>query len=205
MDPAVEAAPDLARDEELQPLTRRQALFVAEYLVDLNATQAAIRAGYSGPTANPVGGQLVHRKNIKAAIEVAQAQRLARVNMTADSVLEEMALLAKSNIEHYVIDDFGNVTLAEGAPAGAMAAIASIKKKVRHGRDGSITYEVDLKLWDKPTPLKLMGRHVGLFVERMEHTGKDGGPIEAVTEIRRIVVRPHEIHDNETVVPVAVH
>lgn len=93
-----------------------------------------------------------------------------------------MAALAMSRIDHYIVDDNGQVQLAEGAPDNAMAAIQSIKRKktVRQDTAGNITitYDVEIRLWDKPQPLKLTGRHVGLYPDRVEHVGKGGGPIE---------------------------
>lgn len=170
-------------EPEEKPLAPRRAAFVAEYLIDLNAAQAAIRAGYAPHSANVTGAQLLADPNIAAAVERGKAQRLTRVGMTADSVLSEMALLANGRLEHYIIDDDGQVQLAPGAPDGAMAAIKSIKRKTRmsYDKDGNLigkTYDVEVALWDKPGTLKLMGRHVGLFPDRVELVGKGGGPIE---------------------------
>ena len=174
-------------DLELGALTARQAMFVREYLIDLNATAAAVRAGYSGKAANHTL-QLPH---VAAAVERGKAQRASRVGITAEAILYEMSLLANSCIDHYKIDDFGNVCLTEGAPDGAMAAVKSIKKRIRHGKDGEISYEVDLQLWDKPSSLKLMGKHAGIkaFSDRVEVTGPDGGPIP-ITEIRTTIIDP---------------
>jgi phage terminase small subunit len=113
--------------------------------------------------------------------------------MSQDQVLQEMALLSHSRLEHYIIDDDGQVRLAEGAPDGAMGAIQSIKRKctVKYNdktNELTKTYDVELRLWDKPTPLKLMGRHVGLFPDRVEITGKNGGPVETVNKIERVIV-----------------
>lgn len=164
---------------EAPSLNPKQRAFVAEYLVDLNATQAAIRAGYSPTTAGAIASEYLQKPNIAAAIERGKAQRLSRVNMTADTVLQEMALLSHSSIEHYVIGDDGQVRLAEGAPDGAMRAVQSIKRKTRVLKDGGREYDVELRLWNKPEPLKLMGKHAGLnFSDRVEHVGRDGGPIE---------------------------
>lgn len=181
--------------EILEPLNVQERAFVAEYLVDENATQAALRAGYSPSYAKTASQVLLKRPSIIAAIENSRAQRLVRTQIKSDDVLLEMSLLAQSSIEHYVIDDDGEVTLAPGAPAGAMKAIQSIKKRTSVRRDPksdsvTTTVEVELKLWDKPTPLKLMGRHAGLFPDRMEHTGKGGGPIETVTRVERVIVDP---------------
>ena len=181
-----------------KPLNPRQRAFVAEYLVDLNGTQAAIRAGYSPATAVVQASQLLIEPHIAAAVERGKAQRLASVNITAESVLSEMDALARSNVENYVISDEGQVVLAEGAPPNAMAAVQSIKKKTRveTRRNGTEVietryYDVELKLWDKVGSLKLMGKHAGVKAcsDRMEVTGPDGGPIP-VQQVRSIIVDP---------------
>lgn len=183
----------MATKKDLNP---RQAAFVAEYLVDLNGTQAAIRAGYSPHTANEQASALLANLNIAEAVERGKAQRASRVNISQDTVLHEMSMLALSRIDHYVVSDDGQVELAEGAPEDAMAAVQSIKRKTRVHCDaqGNITgktYEVELRLWDKPAPLKLTGRHVGLYPDRVEHVGKGGGPIE-IAEVRNTIVDPKE-------------
>ena len=193
----------MARDSD--SLTPRQAAFVSEYLIDLNGTAAAIRAGYAPNSANEQAAQLLaglSNPAIPEAVERGKAQRLSRVNMTQDTVLHEMSLLANSDLEHYFIDDQGQVQLAEGAPDGAMRAVQSIKKKTRVHYDalGNVTgktYDVELRLWDKPTPLKLMGKHVGLnFSDRVEHVGKGGGPIEfAQLSTEELLARHQELVD----------
>ena len=69
------------------PLTPKQATFVREYLVDLNGTQAAIRAGYSPRTANEQAAQLLAKLSVRGAIEKAQSERFARLDLTADEVV----------------------------------------------------------------------------------------------------------------------
>lgn len=182
-------------DNDLKPLEPRQAAFVQEYIIDLNGTQAAIRAGYSPTSAAETASELLTKPNVAAALERSKAQRAARVGISADTVLHEMSLLSHSSLEHYLVDDHGQVVLAEGAPEGAMRAVQSIKRRTTVKTVGvgenavtSKTYDVEIKLWDKPNPLKLMGRHVGLFPDRMEHTGKNGGPIESVTKVERVII-----------------
>ena len=178
-----------------RPLTARQTAFVSEYLIDLNGTQAAIRAGYSPTSAAEVASEALRNSKIVDAIERGKAQRLSRVQMTQDTVLHEMSLLSHSSLEHYYVDDDGQVRPTEDAPDGAMRALQSIKKKTRifRDKDGNETgreYDVEVRLWNKPEPLKLMGKHVGLnFSDRVEHTGKGGGPIE-IAEVRSVIVDP---------------
>lgn len=165
------------------PLNIRQERFCQEYILDFNGTQAAIRAGYSLETAGSNASGLLSLPKISLRVERVKAERLARVRYDADKVLSEMSLLAHSNLDHYYITDDGQVGLTELAPEGAMRAIQSIKKKTKvfpaKGDDpGHKEYDVEIRLWDKPTPLKLMGRHVGLFPDRVEVTGRDGQPLD---------------------------
>lgn len=162
-------------------LSAKQQAFVTEYLVDLSATQAAIRAGYSAKTADVQGPRLLGNVAVAAAIEAGIEKRIVRTEITQDRVLSELALLAFSDVTHYTVSETGDVTLAEGAPPSAMRALQSIKRKITtRNRDdvSETTIDVEVKLWDKPGPLKLAGRHVGLFPNNIEVTGKDGGPIE---------------------------
>lgn len=176
---------------EEKSLNPRQKAFVAEYLLDLNATQAYIRAGYSPLTAQPGSAELLSNPIVAAAVERGKAQRLARVNVSADAILTEISLLATSCVDHYVLDDFGQLRPAENAPDGVMRAVKSIKRKVRHDKDGSVTYDVSFELWDKPGQLKLMGRHAGVKAtfDRVELSGPNGGPIP-IEAVRSIIVDP---------------
>ena len=147
-------------------LNPKQARFVEEYLIDLNATQAAIRAGYSAKTADSQGNRLLTNARIARAIAARQDERAKDVGITQARVLREIALLSFSDIGHYEVDDLGKVAISEDAPAGARRAISSIKRKIYTDKDGNVTREVELRLWNKPDPLKLAGRHVGLFSDR---------------------------------------
>jgi phage terminase small subunit len=161
-------------------MTPKQQRFVQEYLVDLNATQAAIRAGYSPRTARSVGSENLTKPDIAAAIAAAGAQLAARTGITAERVLAELELLAFSNLDHYVVGEDGTVQLSATAPPGAMRALQSIKRRTTtrgRGFDCEVTREVEIRLWDKPGPLKLAGQHVGLFTHKVEVTGKDGAPL----------------------------
>jgi phage terminase small subunit len=171
------------RAEPDQTTARRDA-FVREFLVDLNGTQAAIRAGYSARSASVQAARLLANAKVAAAIEAGKAARAERTGITQERVLQELAVLAFSDIDHYEIDDNGQVVLAAGAPKTAKRAISSLKKRVTFDAEGGITREVELRFWDKPGALKLAGRHVNTpgFWERFEITGKNGDAIEAKVE-----------------------
>jgi phage terminase small subunit len=146
-------------------LTPQQEAFVAEYLVDLNAKQAAIRAGYSPKTAETQGTRLFRNVQVKAAVERALEKRTQRVQITQDRVLEELGGLAFSNVDDYAVSSEGRLVPAEGRAPEVMRAVSSIKYRTRTepGEPPTTVTEVEFRLWDKPGSVKLAGRHVGLF------------------------------------------
>ena len=99
-----------------QKLTPKQALFVKEYLVDLNATQAAIRAGYSENSAAVTGCENLIKPNIQNAIQEAMQERKKRVEITADSVLESIVLIQQDAMQQS-FDDDGNRKMLNHAAA----------------------------------------------------------------------------------------
>ena len=82
-------------------LTEKQKRFVAEYLVDLNATQAAIRAGYSEKTAEQMGYQLLQKTSVQKAVQIAMKDRQQRTEITQDMVLDELGKVAFSKAADY--------------------------------------------------------------------------------------------------------
>ena len=109
-----------------QPLTARRARFVSEYLVDLNATQAAIRAGYSRRTARQQGSRLLTNVDVKRAIAQAQQELRERHDIEADRVLSEYASVAFSDINDYrAVFETGEVD-RESLPANTAAALADL-------------------------------------------------------------------------------
>lgn len=174
-------------------LTRRQEAFVNEYLIDLNGTKAAIRAGYAPGSAGVEANRLLKQPDIAAAVGSSIAQRAVRTEMDQDRVIDELGHLAFSNVNHFEIDDdTGDLVLRDGAPCGALAAVQSVRhrKRVHVEKNGAVvtTHDSDIRLWNKVAALHLLGRHVGLFSERMEHSGPNGAPIERVTKIERVIL-----------------
>lgn len=145
-------------------LTDLQYRFVQEYLVDLQGSAAYKRAGYKaqGNAAEAIASRLLRNAKVAAAITAEQQARSQRTHITQDAVLHEIALLQHSTIEHYQIDDHGNVVLTAEAPRDAMRAISSLKKKTIHTEAATI-YETEVRLWNKPASLRMGGEHLGLF------------------------------------------
>lgn len=137
-------------------LTEKQARFVEEYLVDLNATQAAIRAGYSEKTARSVGCENLTKPDIQEAIKSAMSLRSERTEITQDMVLRELAAIGFSRITDYVNIKNGVVELNDTSSLtdSQNASIASIKE----GKFG-----IELKNYDKLRALELLGQHLGMF------------------------------------------
>ena len=159
--------------------------FIAEYLVELNASEAYRRAGYKGKNAHVQSSRLMKDPEVAAAVKAGLAARMHRIEITQERVIKELALLAFSDLQHYTVDASGTIQLAPGAPEGAHRALQSIKRRtIITSSDGEsrTVHEVELKLWDKVTPLIRAGRHVDVhgFSDRVEHTGKDGAPIATV-------------------------
>lgn len=141
-------------------LTARQARFVEEYLVDLNATQAAIRAGYSARRASEIGYTLLQKSTVQSAIEAAQRERSARTGITADRVVREIAKLALSNLADVMTWDENGASLIHSAQLSpdAAAAIAEISD-TRTERGGTLK----VKLHNKVAALEQLAKHVGLY------------------------------------------
>jgi phage terminase small subunit len=166
----------------MSPLTPKQAAFVAEYLVDLNATQAAIRAGYSAKTAEVIGHQNLRKPQIAEALEQAIAARAAEVKVSAHEVLDELLVLMRSDVRHFEVDHDGRLTLAPGAPDRAWRAVSSVKHKVRSYTDDNgnteTTREIEFRLWDKNSAIDKVAKHIRFYPpEKIEVTGEDGGPV----------------------------
>ena len=116
-------------------LTPKQQRFVEEYLIDLNATQAAIRAGYSEKTAKEIGSENLTKPNIAKAIAEAQEKLSNKAQVTVEMVVQGLLNEAKD--------------LSEGS-----------------------TQSARVSAWAH------LGKHLGMFKDKVEHTGKDGGPID---------------------------
>ena len=149
-------------------LTTRQQLFVQEYLVDLNATQAAIRAGYSQANADKIGSQLLGKTRVAGAVRSAMAERSQRTQVTADRVLEALAVIGFSDLWHYQLTDGGRgIELADDAPESAIRALARIKRKqrtiARKDDQPIVVIETEVTLWDRVAALEKLARHLGMF------------------------------------------
>ncbi len=146
-------------------MTKKQKRFIEEYLIDLNATQAAIRAGYSSDTAYSIGNENMKKPEIKACIDKAMAERSRRTGVNADRVLMELAKVAFVNASDVIDADTATVK-ADALPEDT-AAIQSVKVKT-FGEDG---LEREIKMADKLKALELLGKHLGMFKDKVVLSG----------------------------------
>ena len=146
----------------------KQKLFVEEYLIDLNSTQAAIRAGYSKNRASEIGYQLLQRTTVQEYIQQRMKDREIRTEITQDKVLQEFAHIAFDDIKNYLsfyTDTDGNVrTIVKDSNTIDTRAI----QEVSQGKDGMFKF----KMYCKDNALLQVGKHLGMFKEQIEHSGE---------------------------------
>jgi phage terminase small subunit len=166
-------------------LSSKQKRFVDEYLIDLNATQAAIRAGYKPKWVTTNVTKLLENTSVKKYLSEQQEALSERTEITQDRVLKELAKIGFADIrkavkwspslgEQVVGDDVvqtNGVMLVDSDQLDddTASAVAEISQTAQG---------VKIKFHDKRAALVDIGRHLGMFTDKVEHTGKNGGPME---------------------------
>ena len=145
-------------------LTDKQKKFVEEYLIDLNATQSAIRAGYSPKTANEQGARLLANVSIQEAISKAMAERSRRTGINQDRIVQELARIAFVKITD-VVDHDGEINT--NASDDDLACIESYKVEDSDSVNGSSSKR-EVKLASKIKALELLGKHVGMWNDKIQ-------------------------------------
>ena len=144
-------------------MTKKQKRFIEEYLIDLNATQAAIRAGYSPDTAEQIGYQLLQKTSVSVEVSKAMAERSKRTGISQDRILLELAKMAFVEMTDVVDPETGKIK--ENASDDDLSCIQSVKVK-----PGNYGVEREVKLCDKKAALELLGRHLGMFKDNLNVT-----------------------------------
>lgn len=145
-------------------LTAKQQKFVEEYLIDLNATQAAIRAGYSVKTADVIGYQLLQKTSVQEAIAKAMAERSRRTGVNQDRVVLELAKIAFVKMTDVVN---GNGEIKSDANPDDLSCIESIKYKESDNEFGG-SVEREVKIGSKLKALELLGKHLGMWNDKLD-------------------------------------
>ena len=156
-------------------LTPKQQLFIREYLVDKNATQAAIRAGYSAKTANETGAENLAKPSIASEIARGLENQINTINMNADAVIREVSRLASYDPRKFFDDDgrIKPISEIDDDTAAAIAGFETVHKIVGDEKDGCVVL-TKVKMADKSRNLELMAKILRLYAELKEVTGKDG-------------------------------
>lgn len=138
-------------------LTEKQKRFVDEYLVDLNATAAAKRAGYSEKSASRIAIELLNKTHVSAAIQARRDKLRGKLEITQEAVLQELASIAFANGTDFVTVTGAGLLCVKATsevPKNKLPAIAGIK----YSQLG-----IEIKLHDKVRALELLGKHLGVF------------------------------------------
>lgn len=152
-------------------LTEKQKRFVAEYLVDLNATQAAIRAGYSEKTAGEQGSRLLANVKVQDAIQGEMARQQERTQITADAVLKEYARIAFFDPRKLFMDNGApkDICSLDDDTAAALAALDVHEEYEGAGEDRQfVGYTKKYRIADKLRALEALGKRFGLFDGKSE-------------------------------------
>ena len=158
-------------------LTEKQKRFVDEYLIDLNATQAAIRAGYSEKTANEIGAENLGKPSIREAVDAALQVRAKKTQIDAEWVLRRLAEEAEADVADLYTESGGLKPVHEWPKIWRQGLVAGIEIEQVKGPDGSVAGEVaKVKLSDRVKRLEMIGKHVRVnaFQEVVQHKGLEG-------------------------------
>ena len=188
-------------------LTPKQQRFADEYIVDLNGKQAAIRAGYSEKTAEAQASRLLSNAKVQCYIQKRKQDRVERTEITQDMVLYELASIAFSNAADYakvvekeatiqtedgeeiqLFDKDGNPVMYRTVEPVLTSELTEKQKRalsvIKKGRDG-----FEIKPYDKLRALELLGKHIGMFQDRVEVTGEVNNPMAGLTteELKKLI------------------
>lgn len=160
-------------------LTAKQQKFADEYLIDLNATQAAIRAGYSPKSAGTNADKLLKNTKIRAYIEARMAEHSRRTGVTQERIIRELARIAFLDPTQLI--DMDTAELLTDAAADDRAAIASVKVKTMSGETEMIEREV--RFADKIKALELLGKRFGMWLDKQQVDVQ--GAVQIVDDVPR--------------------
>lgn len=187
-----------AKRKKTAEFTARQRAFIDEYLICRVGTQAAIRAGYSQRTARDMASENLQKPHIAAAIEAGEKAIAERNELTQDMVIQELRALGFANMQDYMAPgqdgapylDFSKLTREQAA---ALQEVTTDRITEGAGKNKCTIRRIKFKLADKRAALVDLGKHLGMFKERHEITGKDGGPITTEMTLEQATARYLEI------------
>jgi len=173
------------RDPSAGRLTPKRKLFCAEYIIDNNGTQSAIRAGYPAKNASRIAHELLQIKTVQEAIQKEMDARAKRTHITADRVLMELAKCGFANLDDFVtINEDGipsfDFSTVDRDKMAALSEITHDSIWEGKGRGAQEVKRIKIKFHDKVRSLQLLGNHLGIF---RENAGADDAPMPVKVEI----------------------
>lgn len=169
----------------MSKLTDKQLMFCQEYIIDLNATQAAIRAGYSEATAYSIGHENLSKPEIEAKIQECMELRAKRTEITADRVLAELSKIGFADVRD-LFTSAGGLRNPDQLDDDIAAALQSVEVVTRiSGEEDEYGNKIvdhvhKVRLNDKKAALELMGKHLKLFTDKIEGKYEGGLKVEIV-------------------------
>ncbi len=163
--------------DEDDGLNEKQRLFCHEYLKDLNAKQAYIRAGYSPDGAEQNASRLMSIDKVSHKLDQLMAERAKSIRIDSAFVIRELIRIAGTDLSQ-AYDDAGNLLPIKDMPEDCRRAIAGVEIEELFSGRGSdkehIGHTRKVKFWDKPKALELLGKHLKMFTDKVEHSGQIG-------------------------------
>lgn len=161
------------KKEKPAKLTPKQERFCQEYIIDLNGTQAAIRAGYAERAAKEIASENLTKPNISDRIKELQGGVSESLSFKANDILKEVGYIALSNIQDYldegnIVKDITKLTREQSA------AISSVKTTITYsgrGEEKEQHIATEIKLYDKVKSNELLGKYFKLWIDQVQHSG----------------------------------
>ena len=163
-------------------LTAKQKSFCREYIVDYNATQAAIRAGYSEKTARTIGANLLTLMNIQEEIRELNGNQQARTEITSDMVLKELGRIAFSDIRDMYSAD-GSLIDIKSLSDDAAATVSGFEVDETWNNSGDDAQTKKIKRYDKIRALEILAKRFGLDKPTGEESG-NSQPTQIIFKVR---------------------
>ena len=188
-------------------LNKKQKIFVSEYSVDRNATRAYVAAGYRSTGAAQSANRLLRNPKVAALISETLEQRMEQLEITADRVLGALAAIAFHDPRKFFNSDGSAkvVTELDDVTAMALAGFEVSELFEDSGDQRHVVYGLckKFKLADKLRALEMLRRHLKMFTDEVEVTGKDGGPIQAHPHVDLGKLTDQELKDLEKLIRAA--
>lgn len=177
-------------------MTPKEIKFCQEYLIDLNGTQAAIRAGYSKRSAKEIASENLTKPNIKKWIEDQQKAIAKRTELTQDRILQEYAKIAFSDIRK-IFNEQNAVIDIKDIDDDTAASISSTESFEEYGSDGALSgFTKKVKLWDKVRALDSISKVLGYNApEKFEVENTGTLNIISATDYKKLSSNEHDIED----------